>query len=165
MSADSEHTLPPFPVDPTTLDLLMLAIDPGGPDRMSNRSSVHELLIMLSQLGGSDTDAVVDDDTAPAELLAQVRELAGPDAEITIMRDPQYHEHDVIRALIAEIWRLRTPTSTPTPTPGHITVTIEMSSRTTALEDLVRALYLIVPYMADDVTVHVDSHPNSQPEQ
>lgn len=103
----SEHTLPPFPVDPTTLDLLMLAIDPGGPDRMSNRSSVGELLIMLSQLGGSDTDATTSDEDVPDAVIQHVRHLAGPDAEIVVLRDPQYHEHDVIRALIEEVRRLR----------------------------------------------------------
>ena len=90
--------LPPFPVDDATLDLLEAAINPrehGDPE--ANQSGVWPLLKMLSQLGGSDTEAVegVIDDGSDGG------------AQIVMMRDPQYHDHDVIEALIAEVRRLR----------------------------------------------------------
>lgn len=84
-------TLPPFPVDDNTLGLLEQALDPrahGDPEATS--SSVWPLLRMMSQLAGSDTDAVERED-----------------AGTRLMRDPQYHDHDVLRALIAEVRQLR----------------------------------------------------------
>ena len=91
-------TLPPFPVDDATLDMLMAAINPrehGDPEATS--SSVWPLLTMLSRLGGSDTDAVaeVHDDGSDGG------------ASIVTMRDPHYHDHAVYVALIEEIRRLR----------------------------------------------------------
>lgn len=71
-------TLPPFPVDPQSLDLLDAAIRPG-PE--AERSSLHDLCQLMSQLGGATGD---------------------PDDE----EDPQYHPNDVIAALIDEIRRL-----------------------------------------------------------
>lgn len=86
------HTLPPFPVDDATLDLLTTAIDPrGNGDEMAERSSLGELLDLMSTLGGSDTRAV-----------------AGEHGGIVELRDPQYHHGDVILALVAEVRRLRT---------------------------------------------------------
>lgn len=90
--------LPPFPVDEGTLDLLMAAMFPrehGDPD--AEQSSVGNFLIFMSELGGSDTRAVeevVDDgsDGRPA---------------MHVMRDPQYHEHSVLEALVLEVRRLR----------------------------------------------------------
>ena len=81
--------LPQFPVDEQTLDMLWTAIHPGGD---AQRSSVGDLLVLFSQLGGSDTTAVVESES---------------DDYIRMMRDPQYHEHDVIAALISEIRLLR----------------------------------------------------------
>lgn len=93
MPPDEEpRCLPPFPVDDGTLDLLWTAMHPG-PE--TERSSVSELLILLSELGGSDTRAV---DPAGLELW---------DDYVQVLRDPQYHEHDVLTALIEEIRRLR----------------------------------------------------------
>lgn len=91
-------TLPPFPVDPGSLDLLMAAINPwehGDPDARS--SCVADLLEFMSQMGGSDTKAIaeVHDDGSDG----------GP--SIVTMRDPMYHEHNVIEALVQEIRRLR----------------------------------------------------------
>lgn len=90
--------LPDFPTDDTTLDMLMLAIDGG---EGSERSSVSDLLELMSQMGGSDTTAVAE--VIPGNPLG----LDIEDAEIHVMRDPVYHEHDVLRAFIAEIRRLR----------------------------------------------------------
>ena len=78
--------LPPFPVDESTLQLLDQALDP----QPTGTSSVSALLVLLSQLGGSDTSAVAAEREHGVEL-----------------RDQQYHEHDVIRALVAEVRRLR----------------------------------------------------------
>lgn len=87
------HQLPPFPVDDTTLGMLATAINPwshGHPH--AQRSSLHDFLTMMSQLGGSDTEAVEDQ---------------ADDERIRVMRDPVYTEHGVITALIDEIRRLR----------------------------------------------------------
>jgi hypothetical protein len=92
-------TLPQFPVDEATLDLLMAAIDPrghGDPD--AEASSVASFLDFMSQLGGSDPKAVAE----------VVDDGSHGGAVIHVMRDPIYHDHDVYRALIAEIRRLRT---------------------------------------------------------
>ena len=48
-------SLPEFPTDEGTLDMLMLAIDGG---EGSTRSSVSDFLDMMSAMGGSDTTAV-----------------------------------------------------------------------------------------------------------
>ncbi len=85
-------SLPPFPVDDTTLALIEAAMDPrahGDPE--ASQSHLWPLLTMLSQLGGSDTDAVEE------ELGDNMR----------VMRDPQYSERCVITALIGEVRRLR----------------------------------------------------------
>lgn len=85
-------SLPPFPVDDTTLDMLTAAIDPrSAGDHQADRSSVWTFLEMMSQLGGSDITAVEEE----------------IDEQLKVMRDPQYHVNDVLTALIAEIRRLR----------------------------------------------------------
>lgn len=80
-------TLPDFPVDDVTLDLLWAAVRPG-PD--AERSSIGDVCDLYSQLAGSDLDAV-------AEISDGVR----------VMRDPAYHPNDVIAALITEMRRIR----------------------------------------------------------
>lgn len=101
-------TLPPFPVDDQTLRMLMAAIDPrshGDPD--AEMSNVGTFLEFMSQMGGSDTKAVAEviDPGDP-----DVPGLAG--ASIKVMRDPMYHEHCVLTALVEEIWRLRAELAT-----------------------------------------------------
>ena len=89
-------TLPPFPVDDATLDLLWAAMHPD-PD-VFEQSGVGNFLEFMSQMGGSDTDAVeevIDDGSH------------GGGARIVMMRDPQYHVNSVMSALIDEIRRLR----------------------------------------------------------
>lgn len=87
-------SLPEFPVDDATLDLLWQAIYPG-PEATS--SSVWDFLSLMSEMGGSDTSAVekvVDDGSDGG-------------ASIKVMRDPHYHDHDVLSSLITEVRRLR----------------------------------------------------------
>jgi hypothetical protein len=81
-------TLPPFPVDDQTLDLLSAALN--GSEIEGGRSSVGDLCHLYSDLGGSDLNAVESDDGV-----------------MRVMRDPHYHPNDIIAALIAEIRRLR----------------------------------------------------------
>jgi hypothetical protein len=92
------NKLPPFPVDDATLGMIEAALNPrahGDPEAVS--SSIGPLLTMLSQLGGSDTQAV-----------AEVLDDGGDGgASIVMMRDQHYHDHDVIAALVAEVRRLR----------------------------------------------------------
>lgn len=92
-------TLPPFPVDDGTLDLLWRAMHPG-PE--ADRSSMGDLLRLMSELGGSDTEAVaeVHDDGSDGG------------TSIVSMRDPHYHDHDVIAALVTEVRRLRRQSAT-----------------------------------------------------
>ena len=100
------NLLPPFPTDETTLGMIMLALDPG-PE--AERTSLNDLLELMSQLGGSDTDAVESVEMVGG-LTGIAEDLIADDSgmiEIHHMRDPCYHEHDVIRALIAEVRRLR----------------------------------------------------------
>ncbi|MGE5829657.1 MAG: hypothetical protein ACM30G_15055 [Micromonosporaceae bacterium] len=90
--------LPPFPVDDATLGLLEAALDPhghGDPDAKS--TSVWDVLRLYSELGGSDTTAVaeVHDDGSDGG------------ARIVTMRDPHYHDNDVLASMIAEVRRLR----------------------------------------------------------
>lgn len=84
-------TLPAFPVDDTTLDMLMAAIDPwGNGDPDAEHSSVVAFLEFMSNLGGSET-------TAGEEIAPSVVRLT----------HPQYSSHDVLTALVEEIRRLR----------------------------------------------------------
>ncbi len=95
--------LPPFPVDDQTLDLLMTAINPWSHgDPGSEMSSVGNFLVFMSELGGSDTSAV-EEVLDPGD--HNIPGLAG--ASVSVMRDPQYHEHDVMTAMVEEIRRLR----------------------------------------------------------
>ena len=94
-------SLPQFPVDDSTLDLLSLALDPGED---AERTSVGDFLDFMSQMGGSDTTAVAE--IIPGNPLG----LDIEDAEIHVMRDAAYHEHDVMKALLAEVRRLRATT-------------------------------------------------------
>lgn len=81
-------TLPPFPTDAQTLDLLESAITgTSGPD---GRSSVGDLCVLYSELAGADTAAVESEDDG-----------------VVFLRDPQYSTHDVITALVDEVRRLR----------------------------------------------------------
>jgi len=83
--------LPPFPVDDGTLDMLCAAMDPrGAGDETAERSCMGDFLVLMSQLGGSDTEAVEENH-----------------GTIRMMRDPCYGEFDVIKALIDEVRRLR----------------------------------------------------------
>lgn len=75
--------LPPFPVDDATLELLSDALHPS-PE--VERTSLWDFLSMMSQLGGSDIQAEVEDG---------------------ILRDAQYTDQDVILALIGEIKRVK----------------------------------------------------------
>lgn len=79
--------LPDLPVHDVTLDMLTLALDPG-PD--ATQTSLYDFLALMSQLGGSDLEVEV-----------------GEVEETAVLRDPQYTECDVIRALVAEVRRLR----------------------------------------------------------
>jgi hypothetical protein len=79
--------LPPFPTDAGTLDLLEAALNGTG---QSEQSSVNDLCVFYSELGGADSAAVESD-------------LDGTQ----VMRDPQYHPNDIIAALIAEVRQLR----------------------------------------------------------
>jgi hypothetical protein len=84
--------LPTFPVDDATLDLLARAIDPWSHgDREATTSSVWPLLQMMSEMAGADVNAI--------EYVTR--------SGIRMMRDPMYHDHDVMKALIIEIRRLR----------------------------------------------------------
>jgi len=85
-------------VDDSTLDLLSLALDPGED---AERTSVGDFLDFLSQMGGSDTTAVDHVSIGPHPF------IDGESVEWHHMRDAAYHEHDVMRALIAEVRRLR----------------------------------------------------------
>jgi hypothetical protein len=82
------RTLPPLPVDDVSLDLYWSALHPG-PD--AERSSIGDVLDLLSEMAGSDPDAV-------EERLAE---------NVVVMRDPMYHPNSLISALITEIRRLR----------------------------------------------------------
>ncbi len=86
--------LPPFPTDESTLDLLWTALNPG-PE--SERTSLFDLLELMSELGGSDTSAVSE--VIPGNPLG----LDIDGAEIHVMRDAVYSDHDVIRALIVAL--------------------------------------------------------------
>lgn len=76
--------LPEFPTDEATLALLDLALNPRP---NSERSSLGELLEMLS---GYDPSKLIQINDAWVEY-----------------PEPTYHPHDVIRALVAEVRRLR----------------------------------------------------------
>ena len=105
----AEITLPPFPIDEATLDLLMASIDPWGhgqPD--AKKSSLWDFLDLMSRMGGSDPDAVaevLDPGRDVPDGATFMEQLSG--APIHMMRDPQYTDHCVITALVEEVRRLR----------------------------------------------------------
>lgn len=100
--------MPEFPVDDATLDLVWNALHPG-PD--AERSSIFDLCELYSQLAGSDVEAITEETDDTVEL-----------------RDPQYHPHDIISALIVEVRRLR-PTG-PIPQPAQPTMNLLIDERT-----------------------------------
>lgn len=79
-----------FPVDDETLDLIDQALDPS----VTGQSSLGSLLDLLSGYDPSKLVPVLDDEGVPI-----------PDIEE--YPDPLYHPHDVIRALMVEVRRLR----------------------------------------------------------
>lgn len=79
-------TLPPFPTDASTLDLVDSAL---SADRTGS-TSLGALLDILSACGGSDVSATADEETG-----------------VLMVRGPVYSADDVIRALVAEVRRLR----------------------------------------------------------
>lgn len=81
-------TLPPFPVDDQTLDMLSDAIDPDP--KHASSSSLWAVCELYSELAGSDPTAVESEHCG-----------------VLVMRDPTYHPNDVVRSLVAEIRRLR----------------------------------------------------------
>lgn len=81
-------TLPPFPVTDDALDLLSAAINPDW--TTAQRTSLHDLLGLFSEMGGSNTTSVESEDD-----------------EVRFLRDPLYAPSDVIAALIDEVRRLR----------------------------------------------------------
>lgn len=76
-------TLPSFPVDPTTLDLVLAACDGTG-------QGFYALLDVIAELGGSDPTAWLEESD-----------------DVRVLRDPMYVAEDVIAALITEVRRLR----------------------------------------------------------
>jgi hypothetical protein len=106
----SNVQLPPFPVDDATLDLLMAAISPRehGGDPAAESSSVGSFLDFMSRMGGSDTDAIEEVlDPGDPDRVGLPGFSAFYGAPIHLMRDPQYHEHNVMAALVEEVRRLR----------------------------------------------------------
>lgn len=97
-------SLPPFPVDNATIDLLWAALHPWETNPNAERTSLFDFLEFMSQLGGSDTSAV--ESFIDSNGKERPTDLAN-DNDIRMMRDPQYSESSVISALIEEIRRLR----------------------------------------------------------
>lgn len=90
-------SLPPFPVDDATLEMLEAAIYPwdhGDPD--AERSSLWDFLMLMSEMGGPDPSAIAHENG---------------DQRVVVNRYPMYTDHCVITALIAEVRRLRRSTS------------------------------------------------------
>lgn len=90
--------LPDFPVDDSTLDLLLgaVTIEEGA-----QRTSLHETLDMISMLGGSDPSNVADEGFMESPL------GDGSVVPYVELADQFYSVNDAIRALIAEIRGLR----------------------------------------------------------
>ena len=86
----AHDTLPDFPVDEETLALLDQALDPTA----TGVSSVGALLDLLSGYDPAKVQPVLDDEGRPLQHIVEYPE-------------PIYHSHDVIRALMAEVRRLR----------------------------------------------------------
>lgn len=107
----NEHdTLGPFPVDDLTLSMVEASLDycltfegENGevldePRGIGAEVSLSDLLDFLS---GTTTDPL-----GVVEHLGEVETFFGP-AEMTVDPRPHYTPHDVIRALIGEVRRLR----------------------------------------------------------
>lgn len=92
----TRRTLPPLPVDDVALDLYLAALDPS-----EGRSSLGDVLRLYAEMGGSDPEAVEEELFLPGNAISEWCE---------VMRDPSYHPHDLIRALIDEVRRLRAAT-------------------------------------------------------
>jgi hypothetical protein len=96
-------SLPPFPVDDVTLAVLEHALggsytvgEDGQPRLQGADCSVSRLLEMLS---GYDE----------SKLVPALNEYDTPIPDTFEYPDPVYHINDVVRALIAEVQRLRDP--------------------------------------------------------
>lgn len=85
--------LPDLPVDDVALDLYWSALHPG-PD--AERSSIGDVLDLLSEMAGSDPEAIVEEES---------------DEHLVVGRDVLYHPNDLLSALIEEIRRLRSTCS------------------------------------------------------
>lgn len=96
LASEPSGSLPPFPVDNVTLSMLWTAIHPG-PDE--GRSSVEDLLTLMSEMGGSSTTA--------ARRLMPAEGAAIDASDVRELRDPNYCRDDVIAALVQEVVRLR----------------------------------------------------------
>lgn len=110
----SPDELAPFPVDDATLlavehalDAVIEVDDDGGMVLTGADYTLNALLDFLSGAVGEDPDAEVIDpgDPLAPELPGFLSGLAG--AEVVIDSRPRYSEHDLIRALILEVRRLR----------------------------------------------------------
>lgn len=101
-----ESLLPPFPIDPMTLDMVEASLDysqtidesgevvPADPDVVS-------LSDICDFLSGTSTDPL-----GQIERLGVTQTIFGP-LETTSDERPTYRAYDVIRSLIAEVRRLR----------------------------------------------------------
>ena len=87
----TDTTLPSFPVDDFTLDQVQHALDAAYDEEHRLTGADFTLTQLLDFLGGYDP--------------ASAQPTADPD--VTVYDAPTYHEHDVIRALITEVRRLR----------------------------------------------------------
>jgi hypothetical protein len=104
----NEQTLPPFPVDDATLSLLKEALDTAydrdfehNPVVPEGKFSMPRLLDFVSE-HSPETDKFVGYGEVPGL-------LGYTDIPIYEVATPIYSERDVIRALIAEVERLRPP--------------------------------------------------------
>lgn len=97
--------LPPFPVDNGTLDLLDAALDPWSHGNPAAESShLHDFLEYMSAAAGSDVRAVEE------EFIGETPVGVMP---VQVLRDPQYSDHCLLRALIADILVVRRLTGAP----------------------------------------------------
>ena len=94
-----------FPVDDITLDLILHSLDgvyevdeEGNHQLVGADMTLNQLLDFLS---GYDESKLIHEGMMPDPM------GWGIEVEMTSYPDPIYHEHDVIRALIHEIQRLR----------------------------------------------------------
>jgi hypothetical protein len=93
-------SLPPFPVDDSSLDLLLggVTIQDGA-----ERTSLQETLDMLSMLGGSDPKNIADE----GYIGNPFGPAGGDPIPYVELADQFYSVNDAIAALIAEVRRLR----------------------------------------------------------